>query len=69
MILTHDQFGMIPQSPEMQKEILEGELQNLEDNLAAPEAHGNEISRGILKRRTDTQTEPCSQTENTGARY
>ena len=49
VILTHDQFGMIPQSPEMQKEILEGELQNVEDNLAALEAQGNEISRGMLK--------------------
>lgn len=49
VILTHDQFGLIPQSPEMQKEILEGELQNVEDNLHALEAQGNEISRGMLK--------------------
>ncbi|RRA95588.1 N-6 DNA methylase [Paenimyroides viscosum] len=49
VILTHDQFGMIPQSPEMQKEILEGELQNVEDNLNALEAQGKEISRGMLK--------------------
>lgn len=49
IILTHDQFGMIPQSPEIQKEILEAELQNVEDNLAALEAQGNEISRGMLK--------------------
>lgn len=49
VILTHDQFGMIPQSPELQKEILETELQNVEDNLAALEAQGKEISRGMLK--------------------
>ena len=49
VILTHDQFGMIPQSPEMQKEILETELNSVQDNLAALEAQGNEISRGMLK--------------------
>ena len=49
VILTHDQFGMIPQSPEMQKEILQGELNSVQDNLAALEAQGKEISRGMLK--------------------
>ncbi|TWI20355.1 N-6 DNA methylase [Sphingobacterium siyangense] len=49
VILTHDQFGMIPQSPELQKEILQKELDNVEDNLSALEAQGNEISRGMLK--------------------
>ncbi len=49
VILTHDQFGMIPQSPEMQKQILEAELDNVEDNLTALEAQGNEISRGMLR--------------------
>ncbi|MBF7092610.1 N-6 DNA methylase [Flavobacterium sp. ALJ2] len=49
VILTHEQFGMIPQSPEMQKEILQTELDNVQDNLAALEAQGNEISRGMLK--------------------
>ena len=49
VILTHDQFGMIPQSPEMQKEILQVELNSVEDNLAALEAQGKEISRGMLK--------------------
>ncbi|MBJ2126344.1 helicase-related protein [Flavobacterium sp. IB48] len=49
VILTHDQFGMIPQSPEMQKEILQTELNSVEDNLAALKAQGNEISRGMLK--------------------
>lgn len=49
VILTHDQFGMIPQSPEMQKEILEAEFANVEDNLNALLAQGKEISRGMLK--------------------
>lgn len=49
VILTHDQFGMIPQSPELQKEILQAELDSVEENLAALEAQGKEISRGMLK--------------------
>ncbi|GEP90734.1 Helicase conserved C-terminal domain-containing protein [Chitinophaga terrae (ex Kim and Jung 2007)] len=49
IILTHDQFGMIPQSPEMQKQILEAELESVEDNLAALKAQGKEVSRGMLK--------------------
>lgn len=48
VILTHDQFGMIPQSAEIQKEILEKELQNIEDNLAVLESEGNTVSRGDL---------------------
>lgn len=49
IILTHDQFGMIPQSPEMQKEILQAELDSVEDNLEALRAQGKEVSRGMLK--------------------
>jgi N12 class adenine-specific DNA methylase len=49
VILTHDQFGMIPQSSEMQKKILYAELDSVQDNLSALEAQGNEISRGMLK--------------------
>ncbi|MBD8082802.1 N-6 DNA methylase [Chryseobacterium caseinilyticum] len=49
IILTHDQFGMIPQSPELQKEILENELKSVEQNLSALEAQGREISRAMLK--------------------
>jgi N12 class adenine-specific DNA methylase len=33
VILTHEQFGMIPQSPEIQKEILQAELDSVEENL------------------------------------
>jgi len=48
IILTHDQFGMIPQSPEIQKEILEIELDSVERNLDALQAQGKEVTRGML---------------------
>jgi N12 class adenine-specific DNA methylase len=48
VILTHDQFGMIPQSPEIQKEILEIELDNVERNLDAMQTEGAEVTRGML---------------------
>ncbi|MDG1871909.1 MAG: N-6 DNA methylase [Flavobacterium sp.] len=48
VILTHDQFGMIPQSPEMQKEILENELESVERNLDALKSEGSEVTRGML---------------------
>lgn len=48
IILTHDQFGMIPQSPEVQKEILEIELESVERNLYALESQGKEVTRGML---------------------
>jgi len=48
VILTHDQFGMIPQSPEIQKEILEIELDSVERNLDALKAQGKEVTRGML---------------------
>ncbi|ADQ15974.1 N-6 DNA methylase [Leadbetterella byssophila DSM 17132] len=48
VILTHDQFGMIPQSPEIQKEILEIELDSVERNLDAMQSQGKEVTRGML---------------------
>lgn len=48
VILTHDQFGMIPQSPEMQKEILTIELDSVERNLDALQSQGKEVTRGML---------------------
>ncbi|MFN3664548.1 MAG: N-6 DNA methylase [Sediminibacterium sp.] len=48
VILTHDQFGMIPQSPEIQKEILEIELDSVERNLDALKSQGKEVTRGML---------------------
>lgn len=49
IILTHDQFGMIPQSPELQKVILQAELDSVEENLEALKAQGGEVSRAMLK--------------------
>lgn len=49
VILTHEQFGMIPQSPEMQKQILQAELDSVEDNLSALQSQGKEVSRAMLK--------------------
>ncbi|MEH3113439.1 hypothetical protein [Pedobacter terrae] len=48
VILTHDQFGMIPQSPEIQTEILELELESVERNLDALQSQGKEVTRGML---------------------
>jgi N12 class adenine-specific DNA methylase len=49
VILTHDQFGLIPQSPEIQKEILQIELNNIDLDLQTLEDAGGEISRKMLK--------------------
>ncbi|WP_407476264.1 N-6 DNA methylase [Elizabethkingia anophelis] len=48
VILTHDQFGMIPQSSEIQKDILEIELDSVERNLDALQSQGKEVTRGML---------------------
>ena len=49
IILTHDQFGKIPQSPEVQKEIFQQELDNIERDLDTLKELGGEISRSMLK--------------------
>ncbi len=49
IILTHDQFGMIPQSPEVQRSILQKELDSVEENLELLRSQGKDISRGMLK--------------------
>jgi N12 class adenine-specific DNA methylase len=49
VILTHDQFGMIPQSPEIQKEILQDELDTVEENLDVMRSQGDEITQWMLK--------------------
>ncbi|MFW2477633.1 MAG: Eco57I restriction-modification methylase domain-containing protein [Sediminibacterium sp.] len=49
IILTHDQFGKIPQSPEIQKQIFEIELDNVERDLHTIKDMGGEISRRMLK--------------------
>ena len=49
IILTHDQFGKIPQSPEIQQQIFETELDNIDRDLDTLRSLGGEISRSILK--------------------
>lgn len=49
IILTHDQFGKIPQSPEIQKEIFQAELNNVERDLETVKDIGGEISKKMLK--------------------
>lgn len=49
VILTHDQFGMIPQSLEIQQAIFEKELESVEENLEVLRAQGKDISKGMLK--------------------
>ena len=49
VIMSHDQFGKIPQSPEMQQEILQAELDTVEENLEVLRAQGKEVSRKMLR--------------------
>lgn len=49
IILTHEQFGMIPQSPEIQQAILQKELDAVDENLEVLREQGQDISRGMLK--------------------
>ncbi|NCB09988.1 MAG: DNA methylase, partial [Bacteroidia bacterium] len=49
VILTHEQFGMIPQSPEVQRDILQAELNSVEENLEVLKGQGKEVSRAMLK--------------------
>jgi len=49
IILTHDQFGKIPQSPEIQQQIFEAELDNIDHDLDTIKSLGGEISRSMLK--------------------
>ena len=49
IIMSHDQFGKIPQSPELQQQILQAELDTVEENLEVIRTQGKEVSRGMLK--------------------
>ena len=49
VIMSHDQFGKIPQSPEMQQQILQAELDTVEENLEVLKRQGHDVSRGMLK--------------------
>lgn len=49
IIMTHDQFGKIPQSPELQQEILQTEMDNVERDLQTVREMGGTISKKMLK--------------------
>ena len=49
IILTHEQFGMIPQALEIQEAIMQKELDSVEENLEVLRQQGRDISRGMLK--------------------
>ena len=49
VIMSHDQFGKIPQSPELQRQILQAELDTVEENLKVIRTQGKDVSRGMLK--------------------
>jgi len=49
IIMSHDQFGKIPQSPELQQRILQAELDTVEESLDVLRQQGRDISRAMLK--------------------
>ena len=59
VILTHEQFGKIPQSPEVQQEILRNELDSVEENLRILASQGKNVSRrmqaGCEKRKANLE--------------
>ena len=59
IILTHDQFQKIPQSPEIQQRILQSELDSVEENLEVIKSQGANVSnamlKGLLKRKANLE--------------
>ena len=49
IIMSHEQFGKIPQSDALQEEILQAELDTVEQNLEVVKQQGKDISVGMLK--------------------
>ena len=49
VIMSHDQFGKIPQSPELQQRILQEELDSVEENLEVLRSQGKDVSRAMLR--------------------
>jgi len=49
VIMTHDQFGKIPQSPEIQREIMQEEIDNLQRDIKAVKDAGYHVSKSMLK--------------------
>ena len=49
IIMSHDQFGKISQSPELQQRILQEELDTVEENLEVLRTQGKDVSRAMLR--------------------
>ena len=49
VIMSHDQFCKIPQSPELQQRILQEELDSVEENLEVLRSRGKDVSRAMLR--------------------
>ena len=49
IIMSHEQFGRIPQSEKMQLNIMRDELQQVEDSLAAMEDWGHNVTSRMLR--------------------
>jgi len=72
VIISHDQFGMIPQSPEIQRTIIEKELESVEENLYLLREQGKDISagmlRGVEKRKENLEVKIKTLTEQINSR-
>jgi N12 class adenine-specific DNA methylase len=64
IILTREQFGMIPQSPEIQQRILQAELDSVEENLEVLRSQGKHISRAMEKSLVKRQLNLSAKLEN-----
>ena len=49
IILTHEQFGKIPQSAEVQQQILRQEMDDIDENLVSYEKQGGHVDGWILR--------------------
>lgn len=49
IILTHDQFGKIPQAPEIMQEVLSQEMYNVRADMETIQDMGGDIGKAILK--------------------
>ena len=61
IILTHEQFGKIPQSPELQQRILQAELDTVEENLEVLRQQGKERVAGDAERIGEAQAQPLKR--------
>ena len=72
IIMSHDQFGRIPQSEKIQLDIMRNELQQIEDSLAAMEDWGYNVTsrmrRGLETRKRNLHTKILNLQNSINAR-